>query len=184
MKEIPEHPEYLISETGEVFSTKVNRMLSIQINTSGYPFFTVQYNGKSKHLLLHRVLARVYKDLPSLDSELEVDHNDTNKLNFALNNLIVRSKAEHILKTIEERGLNTDKNYCPVCGKEIAKRATFCKQHCQNPQEITVDQIEYWVLNYSWSRAAKELGMSDNGLRKRYTRLTGKSHKDINASVA
>ncbi|WJZ69733.1 H-N-H endonuclease F-TflII [Citrobacter phage YZU-L1] len=184
MKEIPEYPEYLISETGEVFSTKVNRILSIQINTSGYPFFTVQHNGKSKHLLLHRVLARVYKDLPSLSSDLEVDHDDTNKLNFSLENLIVRSKADHILKTIEERGLSSDKNFCPICNKEIAKRASYCKQHCQNPQEITVEQIEYWVKNYSWSRASRELGMSDNGLRKRYTRLAGKSYKDINASVA
>lgn len=44
---------------------------------------------------------------------------------------------------------------------------------------ITVKDIEYWVINFSWTRASKELGLSDNGLRKRYTKLTGKSPKEI-----
>lgn len=180
MKAIPEYPEYFITENGEVYSTKVNRNLSIQLNTSGYPFFTIQDGGKSKHLLLHRVLARVYKNLPSLDSDLEVDHDDRNKLNFTLNNLIVRTKAEHIEKTIEERGLVIGGNSCPTCGKRIKSTAKTCREHQPkaNP-EITSEQIEYWVSNHSWLRASKELGLSDVGLRKRYKSLTGKDPKSI-----
>lgn len=45
--------------------------------------------------------------------------------------------------------------------------------------EISAEEIEYWVTNFSWTRASKELGLSDNGLRKRYTKLTGNSPKSL-----
>lgn len=177
---IPEYPEYLISRSGEVYSTKVNRTLAIQINTSGYPFFALFVAGRQKFLLLHRTLARVYGDLPSLDSELEVDHDDRDKLNFSLDNLIVRSPSDHRIKTTVERGQTVGGNKCPECGKQIQSKNSFCKDHVPKPfPNITSEAIEYWVSNFSWVRASKELGLSDNGLRKRYKSLTGKDPKSI-----
>lgn len=54
---IPEYWDYLISPSGEVYSTKSSRLLSIFTNTSGYKYITVRKDNKSKNLLLHRVLA-------------------------------------------------------------------------------------------------------------------------------
>lgn len=177
---IPEYPEYLISRSGEVYSTKVNRTLAVQINTSGYPFFAMFVGGKQKFLLLHRTLARVYGDLPSLDSELEVDHDDRNKLNFSLGNLIVRESSNHREKTTIERGQKVGGNRCPECGKRIQSKNLFCKDHTPRPfPSISAESIEYWVSRFSWVRASKELGLSDNGLRKRYKSLTGKDPKSI-----
>lgn len=186
MKEIPEYPAYLITEDGRLFSTKSNRFLKTFTNSAGYLYFTIRHENKNKNLLTHRVLARVYKDLPSLDSELEVDHDDCDKLNNALDNLIVRTKQEHIIKTCIERGNRNPKSIiCMDCGVKISHQAIRCRgcsdKERHNKPAITAEQIEYWVCNYSWVRAGKELGYSDNGLRKKYKALTGKDPKNINA---
>lgn len=182
---IAEYPEYLVSKDGRVYSKKSKRLLKTPLSSNGYPRVIVTTNlGVSKHLMLHRVLARVFKDLPSLDSHLEVDHNDTNKLNFSLDNLIVRTKEEHRVKTTKERNQIVHNPHCITCGRLLQNRDSSECKPCSNisrrkPIEITAKDIEYWVLSYSWVRAAKELGLSDNGLRKRYKSLTGKEPKEI-----
>lgn len=187
---IPEYPQYLISRDGRLYSTKTNKLLTLFLNNRNYPYYSLCIDGKTKNLLVSRILAYVFKDLPSLDSDLEVDHNDGNTLNFELSNLIVRTTQEHITKTLEQRGLRkTRESFCAICSKklDITNSSGLCNSHYQeslrntgvkNP-EITSEQIEYWVKNFSWVRAAKELGYSDNGLRKRYRSLTGKDPKSI-----
>lgn len=187
---IPEYPQYLISRDGRLYSTKTNKLLTLFLNNRNYPYYSLCIDGKTKNLLVSRILAHVFKDLPSLDSDLEVDHNDGNTLNFELSNLIVRTTQEHITKTLEQRGLRkTRESFCAICSKklDITNSSGLCNIHYQeslrntgvkNP-EITSEQIEYWVKNFSWVRAAKELGYSDNGLRKRYRSLTGKDPKSI-----
>lgn len=181
---IPEYPEYLVNKQGQLYSLKSNKLLKTPVNSCGYPRVIVHYNGITTHLLLHRVLARVFKDLPSLDSILEVDHNDTNKLNFSLDNLIVRTKEEHHQKTMVDRGFNTHNKLCIDCHEPVkhsgTQRCFTCsKIYSRKPIEISVEDIEYWVLKYSWVRAGKELGLSDNGVRKRYKSLTGKDPKEL-----
>lgn len=183
-KEIPEYPEYLISEYGEVYSTKTNKVLKARPNTRGYLQFAVTYNNISTFLLVSRCVARVWGELPSLTSELEVDHNDGNIVNNYYLNLVVRSKEEHIQKTLLQNNWQARKDTCPSCGKVKTSTAKLCSTCVKPSREITIEQIEYWVLNYSWVRAAKELGLSDNGLRKRYKSLTGKDPKSIKASLA
>lgn len=187
---IPEYPQYLISRDGRLYSTKTNKLLTLFLNNRNYPYYSLCIDGKTKNLLVSRILAYVFKDLPSLDSDLEVDHNDGNTLNFELSNLIVRTTQEHMTKTLEQRGLRkTRESFCAICSKklDITNSSGLCNIHYQeslrntgvkNP-EITSEQIEYWVKNFSWVRAAKELGYSDNGLRKRYRSLTGKDPKSI-----
>lgn len=187
---IPEYPQYLIPRDGRLYSTKTNKLLTLFLNNRNYPYYSLCIDGKTKNLLVSRILAYVFKDLPSLDSDLEVDHNDGNTLNFELSNLIVRTTQEHITKTLEQRGLRkTRESFCAICSKklDITNSSGLCNIHYQeslrntgvkNP-EITSEQIEYWVKNFSWVRAAKELGYSDNGLRKRYRSLTGKDPKSI-----
>lgn len=179
---VPEFPEYLISEQGEVYSTKSNRLLRIQLNSGGYPYVTFTYNYTRYQLLLHRLLARVFKDLPYLDSPLEVDHDNRDRLDFSLPNLVVRSREEHRTKTTLERGHLLGGSRCRTCDIPIGSGRSYCLTHYRETlphQEITPEDIEYWVLNFSWTRASKELGLSDNGLRKRYKTLTGKDPKTI-----
>lgn len=182
LKELPEYPEYLLSKSGDVYSTKSNRLLKIRVGSTGYPFFSVHVMGKQKHISLHRALCRVYKNLPSLESELEVDHKDTDKLNFSLANLVVMTKEEHREKTTTDRGeTSSEESFCKDCGNKTTNDALRCRPCYKKSvtKDISVDDIVYWVTNYSWVRAGKELGMSDNGLRKKYKALTGKDPKQI-----
>ena len=178
MKEIPEHPEYLVTEDGKVFSTISNRYLSTTPNSSGYLQFAVRVSvNKYKWLTLHRVLSRGYGKLPSLSSPLEVDHDDGNILNNELTNLVVRSAEEHRIKTTLQRGHILGGNRCIGCGTKIHTYRQYCincspAKQIINPT-ISKEEIEYWVQNYSWVRAGKELGLSDNGVRKRYKSLGG-----------
>ncbi len=178
---IPEYQDYLVSPDGEIYSTKSSRLLSVFTNTSGYRYITIRKNNRSKNLLLHRVLAAQFLGL-ELHSDLEVDHKDRNKLNNSLSNLRILTKIAHIEKTIKERGLSVrEQEYCS-CGTTKTFGSTVCSSCQSKPmvsQDITQSQIEYWVTNFSWVRAAKELGMSDTGLRKRYKQLTGKDPKSI-----
>jgi len=97
---IPEYPEYLVNRLGEVFSGKSNKFLKLRTQTSGYLFFSVYIEGKQTNLLLHRVLARLFLNLNSLDSLFEVDHINSNKKDNTISNLQVLTKSNHRTKTV------------------------------------------------------------------------------------
>ena len=179
---IPGFENYLINTNGSVFSTKVNRELTVQINSNGYKFIRLHENGKQFSFLLHRLLAFVFLDLPSLTSGLEVDHIDTNKLNNDLINLQVLTVKQHHFKTHGPYSETLEK-FCK-CGTKLSEFNTsgLCRKHWDEfriNDGITVEQIVYWVGNYSWTRASKELNLSDTGLRKRYRKLTGSDPKSL-----
>lgn len=182
---IPGYEEYLINKDGEVFSTKVNRLLTVHTNTKGYKYVTFSISGKNKNILLHRLVAFVFIDLPALDSILEVDHIDRDRSNNSINNLQVLHKDTHLLKSLSDRGfLKRNPRFCTECNKLIDQdnKSGLCLEHysANVPKNISVEEIEYWVVKFSWTRAGNELGMSDNGLRKRYFKLTGKDPKSLN----
>ena len=187
MKTIPEFPNYKITEEGLVWSEYLKGFLSPYDNGKGYLCVKLHKDGVQYTYALHRLLARVYKELPSLDSDMEVDHKDRNRQNISLENLQVLTKEQHLLKTLSDRNHKLSgiekSTICPTCLGHKDPFAKQCRSCANNSQikdiTISAEQIEYWVSNYSWTRAGKELGYSDNGLRKRYKSLTGKDPKSI-----
>jgi hypothetical protein len=175
---IPGYDRYRISKDGRIWSSKSNRFLKgSSKNSRGYLFVGLTENNKTKFFLTHRLLAFVFLDLPSLESDLEVDHIDGNKTNNSLNNLQVLSKEAHLLKT------NGASLYCSKCNinkiQKSRNKTGLCRNCLDNKSNITLDQIVHSVLTHNWSGAAKILGMSDNGLRKRYKKLSGLDPKNI-----
>lgn len=128
----------------------------------------------------------MYLDLDSLSSDMEVDHIDSNVFNNKLCNLQVLSKEDHLSKTHGE-WRNLSNKVC-ACGTKLYEHNTSgkcitCYNQSRISDGITPELIEYWVGNFSWTRASKELGLSDNGLRKRYKKLTGLDPKSIKHSL-
>jgi hypothetical protein len=180
---IPNFEQYSINKAGEIFSDKVDRLLKAQRNQRGYEFIRLHENGNQYSFLVHRLLALVFLDLTSLDSPMEVHHIDGNIYNNQLSNLEVLSSEEHLAKTHGQ--LKLQSNCC--CGVKLSEhnssgKCITCYNKYRVDDGITIDLIEYWVKNYSWVRASKELGLSDNGLRKRYNKLTGLNPKLIKYS--
>ena len=75
------HPDYAITEQGEVYNGKTKRYLKASLHNTGY--LTVYVDGKNR--LLHRLLAEVF--IPNPDNLSCVNHKDGNKLNNDLSNL-------------------------------------------------------------------------------------------------
>ena len=183
MKPIPEYPDYWISEKGDVIFKPLNKKIKLCVNNEGYVYFSIRRNGRTdipyQKLLLSRVLCRVYKDLEDLhDLTLDVDHIDTNPLNNTLDNLQVLTREEHIQKTLRDNGvIARPAAFCCVCGIKINKGAVRCVKHAMISRtkdvDITKEMIENEVQENGWTKAGKEFGLSDNGVRRRYKHLGG-----------
>ena len=182
--QIPEYPEYYINKQGEVYSTKSNTMLTVVKNPKGYYNVRFYKDNTQKTHMLHRVLARVLLNLPSLFSDLEVDHKDSNIENNSLDNLQVLTTEEHRIKTTKDRKQRVwnKTNNCKRCNVLISTRATHCtKCSCykRKNDSIDIEDIEYMVKKYGWVSAGAKLNYSDNGLRKLYKSLSGNDPKTL-----
>lgn len=170
MKPIPQFPQYFATEDGRIYSSKTQKYLTLHTYDNGYLYTTLSDRGTSAKFLVHRLVAQAYLSL-DLFSELEVHHIDEVRSNNNLYNLEVLSYEQHLQKTLKAQGK-----------QRRVVREPLVKQPQINT-DIKQEDIEYWVLKFSWTRAQKELGLSDNGLRKRYKTLTGLDPKSIKKRV-
>lgn len=112
MKDIPNFPDYKITEDGDIYSYKWGwngRLLKKSFNKA-YGYYSKQLVGKDGnkvHCLIHRLVAMTYKSLPDY-TDLEVNHIDGNKLNNHISNLEWVTKSRNI-KHAFELGLNSSK---------------------------------------------------------------------------
>ena len=179
---IPQYPDYLINEEGQVLSTKSGNILTEHTQSSGYKYYSFYVDGKNKNFMTHRLLCHTFKGMDLFDESLEVDHEDRCKSNNALDNLKVLSKQNHILKTLKDKGYHI-KQLCQ-CGNQKVQRQQCCitcwsRANPLKAAELTQVDIEVQVQHNGWVQAGRLFGMSDNGLRKRYFKLSGKDPKTL-----
>ncbi len=122
---IPSHPSYSISRDGRVLHCGV-RELKIGTEATGYRRFAVRHEGKSKALLLHRVLAEVFLGLdPS--TKMDVHHINGDKQDNRLENLEILSRKEHLRITFDsivKPGETDELKMCRRC-MTLAPRTLF-----------------------------------------------------------
>jgi hypothetical protein len=153
--------------------------------TLGYLYFIDTNHplatGNSGRVYLHRHIKSLQLNR-WLTSKEVVHHIDENRINNELTNLEILSQEEHAsvhLRKLEDRVcIQCNKLYRPKTSKQ-----KYCSRDCvPSSNDISVEDIVYWVKNYSWVRAGKELGITDNGLRKKYKKLTGLDPKLLKVS--
>lgn len=91
MKQINGHPDYYITETGEVWSHKRKKPKQLKPQAQSTGYYQVRLDGKQT--LLHRLVAEHYFD--NWDADLEVDHLDRDKSNNNLYNLRLVTSSEN-----------------------------------------------------------------------------------------
>jgi len=85
--------QYLISEFGDIFSKKTNKILVQQNDLRGYQFVTLYLNGDKTTCKIHRLVGRYF--LNEIQG-LQINHKDGNKTNNHYTNLeYVTSKENH-----------------------------------------------------------------------------------------
>ena len=84
-KDIPTFENYQVSNLGNFFSKKRNKLLCVSHNDKGYCYAQLYKNGKSYHLRLHRLVAKLFISNPN--KLPEVNHIDGNKNNNCVTNL-------------------------------------------------------------------------------------------------
>lgn len=78
--------EYIISDCGDIYSLKTNKMLTNKYKThDGYRVITLSHKNKYKPYRIHRLVAKTFIDNPN--NFPEINHKDENKSNNHVSNL-------------------------------------------------------------------------------------------------
>ena len=157
-----DNDEYKISNYGDVYSIKSNKILKPNLCHIGY--YRVKLNIKKEkiHLLLHRLVYDTFKGIK--DQNKVIDHIDTNKLNNHIDNLREVTKSVNAQNCIKK--LKTTKiNQYTIDGKFIKlwnsikeiKESNFniqlIKQNCKN----IIDNAH----NYRWTYVEEPIILND-----------------------
>ena len=87
--------EYLINESGEVYSKATNTFLKPNKTAKGYLRYSLTTETGRKYFMVHRLVLFTYNPTENMES-LEVNHKDGNKENNHLSNLEWCSGSENV----------------------------------------------------------------------------------------
>ena len=114
MRQIKEHPDYLIAVDGKVFSLKTMSFLKLSDRGDGYK--TVHLDKKFHRV--HRLVANAY--LPNPENKPQVNHIDGDKTNNMLCNLEWSTHSENIQHSFDI-GLRPISDALRESGRLLAK---------------------------------------------------------------
>ena len=87
--------DYLISDKGEIFSTRLGRNISQNKDNCGYLVVTLRLDVcKRKTYKVHRLVAKTF--IPNPERKPTVNHKDGNKLNNHVENLEWMTRSEQV----------------------------------------------------------------------------------------
>ena len=115
MKPIGEHPDYYALDSGEIISGKhgMLRMLVPHEVKGGYLRVRVTHNGKSRGVLVHRLVAMTFCRREGARDE--VNHKDGNKLNNRADNLEWTTRGENLLHSYRVLGNPPPRSRSVLC---------------------------------------------------------------------
>lgn len=152
-----------------------------KFDNNGYPAYWIPNHhlaGKTCIVYEHMLVA---EELLGRELKIgeEVHHKDKDRYNNSFDNLMVfKTKADHIAfhngrEAIKDGdvyiSIRTEKESCPICGKEKDSQAKLCmdcynKEKAKNipTKEVLIDKL----LNYSVLAIGKMYNVSDNAVRR------------------
>lgn len=94
--------DYLISDHGNIFSNKRDRLLTKVVTRYGYERVGLFHNKKAKNYLVHCLVAEAFLG-PKPDGMM-VNHKDSNRVNNNLSNLEYVTARENMCHSRKQRG--------------------------------------------------------------------------------
>lgn len=104
--------DYLVKETGEIYSNKTKKVLSVLKEKKGYQYTILNVMGKRKHIFIHRLVLAYHKN-ESVPDGMQINHKDGDKSNNDISNLETVTGAENMLHSYRT-GLR-QKRACSGC---------------------------------------------------------------------
>ena len=145
-------PEYCVTKEGQVWSLKVDRLLTPVLNNCGYYFVRIyNYEHKLVNLTIHRLVAKMFCHNPDLENKIQVNHIDGNKLNNHYTNLEWMTPSENTQHS-NDAGL---------------RKPTHSHEHTKFPEEgeVVHDWQEYGNSDLSDDDVHKACKMLQDGYR-------------------
>lgn len=156
------------------------KILTKQVNASGYAYVRVYNHENVVNLNIHREVYKAFiGDIPENNIVHHIDHN---RLNNNVENLATLTLAENAIEQgIYNKGIHknsnstTNTNKCKECGIPISRRSTYCRKHgyLLSGKRYKNGLIEKETLvelltkeSGNFTRVGKELGITDNAVRK------------------
>lgn len=96
-KELIENPNYSISDLGNLRNNRTNKILKPNIDSDDYCMALINVNGIRKAFKYHRLVMKYFKG----ESDLDVNHIDTNKRNNAKSNLEYTTKSGNMKHAVK-----------------------------------------------------------------------------------
>lgn len=90
---IKNYEMYQISDHGDVYSTRSNKLLNLSINNEGYHRVSLSIQNKSKSYLVHRLVYDTFRGLQG--GKLVIDHIDGKRDNNFIDNLREVSSSDN-----------------------------------------------------------------------------------------
>ena len=156
MIEIPNFPNYFITDNGDVFSTmrsKLPKRLASRFDKQGYRFVHLQHNGEQVFKLVHRIVAEVF--VPNPDNLPCVLHKDDNPGNPHKDNLFWGTHTDNMQDKVHKR---RDQN-CRVLTEDQVKHL----------RSLPLKHGMFAKLSKEWGVNAKRLRYAYHG--KTYTHI-------------
>jgi len=113
---------------GEVISPVSGNALKINLDSAGYPYFTVRYRSRKEgrhvcKVLVHRLVARQKYGVNLYETNLVIRHLNSDKLDFSQTNLVLGTSQENSLDIPPEDrmkyALNASTNIRKFTDKEM-----------------------------------------------------------------
>ena len=118
---------YIDDVTYEIYSFKQKkdgRKIKLCHDSEGYLIFSVWNEGKSKYIMYHQIIVKVFID-PNYDSKTQqIDHMDHNRQNNSIDNLKVVSRSDNNMNLSIYGGKQAI--YLDDIGDSIAVNAEHC----------------------------------------------------------
>ena len=134
-RKIKEAPNYMVSSLGDIKSLPMKgnfwrgRLLRTKIDKGGYKRIWLYVNGKSKEVLVHRIVAQTF--IPNPCDKPQVNHKNGNKVDNRVDNLewVTASENElHRYRVLGHQSIGRVKSSIPVICVETGTRYTSARE--------------------------------------------------------
>jgi hypothetical protein len=162
---VPGIPYFAVSEEGEVFSLRMNRLATISRQKTGYRTVAVGIEGKTKTFYVHRLVAMAFIPIPeeviAQTDRPEVNHKDGDKDNNCTRNLewaTSKQNSIHALvagltahRKVKARNLNTEEELVLPSYHEAARHFGISQKRLRRHLDSEMAGMhtkDYWVFMY------------------------------------